>query len=205
MNEYDYIIDAFTQDGDNTNLEVDNLTVGCITSKNNNFSLDSSGNLTVHSITTQSGANVDFNSIYPVGSIYLTVANTSPAVLFGGTWEQIKDKFLLADGDTYHAGNTGGEASHTLTVNEMPAHSHSIGSSGGHNHNQHFMEFRWPTSNYYGTKLVGRPQSMGAQNSNERANTTDGSHTHTPGNTGGGGSHNNMPPYLVVYVWKRTA
>ncbi len=64
MNEYDYIIDAFTQSGNDTNLEVDNLTVGGISSKNNNFSLDSNGNLTVNSITT-SGGGIDFD--YYVG------------------------------------------------------------------------------------------------------------------------------------------
>lgn len=205
MNEYDYIIDAFTKDGDNTNLEVDNLNVGCVTSKDNKFSLDSEGNLIVKSITTESGASLDFNAIYPIGSVYMSVASTSPSVLFGGTWEQIKDCFLLACGDTYSNGETGGEATHTLTVGEMPEHTHSIGSSGGHNHNQYFLEFRWPTANYNGTKLVGRPQSIGAQNTNERMNTTNGAHTHTPSNTGGDGAHNNMPPYLAVYVWKRTA
>lgn len=205
MNEYDYIVDAFTKDGDNTNLEVDNLNVGCVTSKNNKFSLDSEGNLIVKSITTESGAGLDFNAIYPVGSIYMSVAATSPSVLFGGTWEQIKDCFLLACGDTYQNGNQGGEATHTLTEEEMPTHTHVIGSSGGHNHNQYFFEFRWPTSNYYGTKLVGRPVSTGAQNTNEKMNTTNGAHTHTPGNAGGDGAHNNMPPYLAVYVWKRTA
>ena len=55
IEDYDYIIDAFTKQGNNVNLEVDNLNVGCITSKNNTFDLDSAGNLTVNSITTQQG------------------------------------------------------------------------------------------------------------------------------------------------------
>lgn len=72
-----------------------------------------------------------FNLIYPIGSIYLSENSTSPATLFGGTWTQIKDKFLLTAGDTYKAGNTGGSsthkhttAGHTLTTNEMPSHTH---------------------------------------------------------------------------------
>ena len=65
-------------------------------------------------------------SIYPVGAIYMSVSSTSPASLFGGTWEQIQNRFLLAAGDTYAAGKTGGEATHTLTVEEMPAHNHSF-------------------------------------------------------------------------------
>ena len=62
---------------------------------------------------------------YPVGSIYMSVNSTSPASLFGGTWEQLKDRFLLGAGDTYTNGSTGGESTHTLTVDEMPSHTHS--------------------------------------------------------------------------------
>ena len=58
---------------------------------------------------------------HPIGSIYRSVNATNPATLFGGTWEQIKDCFLLSAGDTYAAGSTGGEATHKLTVAEMPA------------------------------------------------------------------------------------
>ena len=209
IEDYDYIIDAFTKQGNNVNLEVDNLNVGCITSKNNTFDLDSAGNLTVNSITTQQGGfptlSQIFDFIYPIGSIYVSVNSTNPGTLMGGTWEQIQDKFLLAAGSIYTAGSTGGEANHGLTANEMPSHTHTISSSGGHNHNQYFLEFRWPTASYSGTKSVGRPQSAGTQNTNERATTTNGAHTHTPGNSGGGVAHNNMPPYLAVYVWKRTA
>ena len=57
---------------------------------------------------------------YPVGSIYMSVNSTSPADLFGGTWEQIKDTFLLAAGDTYSAGSTGGETEGWLTIDEIP-------------------------------------------------------------------------------------
>ena len=67
---------------------------------------------------------------FPIGSIYLSVNSTSPASLFGGTWEKIKDKFLLASGDTYSAGATGGEATHTLTIEEMPSHSHVENEAG---------------------------------------------------------------------------
>ena len=71
------------------------------------------------------------NKIYPVGSIYISVNSTSPASLFGGTWEQLKDRFLLSAGNTYTAGSTGGEANHTLTVDEMPSHSHSTDKNAG--------------------------------------------------------------------------
>jgi hypothetical protein len=67
------------------------------------------------------------NTIYPVGSIYISTVSTSPKVLFGvGEWEQIKDRFLLGAGDTYNAGATGGEASVTLTRAQMPEHNHFL-------------------------------------------------------------------------------
>ena len=77
------------------------------------------------------------NLVYPVGSIYWSSNNTNPASLFGGTWTQIKDKFILAAGDSYTNGATGGAATVTLTVSNMPSHSHSFtpsGTVGSHTH-----------------------------------------------------------------------
>lgn len=69
-----------------------------------------------------------FNLIYPVGSsIYMNVNSTSPSSLFGGTWAQIQDTFLLAAGSTYAASSVGGEAEHKLTTEEMPGHTHERG------------------------------------------------------------------------------
>ena len=73
-------------------------------------------------------------SMHPVGSLYWSSKNESPASKFGGTWTQITDKFILAAGDTYAAGGSGGEATHTLTVAEMPSHDHG-GKTGGPNDN----------------------------------------------------------------------
>lgn len=73
MNEKDYIVNAFTREGDNTNLEVNNLKVGCITSKDNNFELDSARNLTVKSLTAgdvKLASQIVRDLIYPVGFIY---------------------------------------------------------------------------------------------------------------------------------------
>lgn len=119
-------------------------------------------------------------SVYPVGSIYRSTASTSPAELFGGTWERIKDRFLLAAGDTYTAGSTGGEAQHTLTVNEIPSHSHTI-----------------PSLNKW----------LSPEGSGEDMNysVVSNINTQASGSTGGGQAHNNMPPYLAVYIWKRVA
>lgn len=126
-----------------------------------------------------------FDIVYPVGAIYMSVSSTSPAILFGGTWEQIQDRFLLAAGSSYTAGKTGGEATHTLTVSEMPAHSHAIYSGYG--------DIVSNVSDAY------RYQTWG---SSDRGWKTGNLGTNS---IGGGKAHNNMPPYLVVYMWKRTA
>lgn len=127
---------------------------------------------------------INTDLIYPIGAIYLSVSATNPATLFGGKWEQIKDKFLLAAGDTYSNGSTGGEANHILTIEEMPSHKHQIktnnddwnNSAGGGN---------------YGTTHDG-------------ANSWYNTNWYTE-NSGGNAAHNNMPPYLTVYMWKRVA
>ena len=123
--------------------------------------------------------------IYPVGSIYMSVNATSPASLFGGTWEQLKDRFLLAAGDTYAAGSTGGEAEHTLTVDEMPSHTHSplfFGSG----------DVLGINADGYGTVRLKYESGASSTNISTAA-------------TGGSQPHNNMPPYLAVYAWKRIA
>lgn len=125
------------------------------------------------------------NAIYPIGSIYLSVVATNPSQLFGGVWEQIKDRFLLACGDTYQNGATGGEANHILTIAETPTHSHNM-----------------YTANDAGDGTItgggGIVQDRGAPYKTYWA-------TFAMENAGGGQPHNNMPPYLAVYIWKRTA
>ena len=135
------------------------------------------------SILKFSNSNIKISAdlIYPVGSIYMSVNDTNPATLFGGTWEQIKDKFLLSCGDTYANGSTGGEATHTLKIDEMPKHSHII----------------YASNNSSATQSGSYPPKVDTDKaSNWNANTIT--------ETGGSQPHNNMPPYLAVYVWKRT-
>lgn len=122
-------------------------------------------------------------AVYPVGSIYMSVNSTSPATLFGGTWEAIQGKFLLgAYGNTYKAGSTGGEAAHTLTESEIPNHRHII----------------WfPNDGGEQSAEIGYPDAGSKNTYYAEASKTSG--------TGGGAAHNNMPPYLAVYIWKRTA
>lgn len=140
--------------------------------------------------------------IYPVGSIYMSVNSTDPGTLFGGSWTQLKDRFLLSAGDTYKAGSTGGEASHTLTVDEMPKHYHHVpygdpqatsndgayekGTSyNGNAHLSSSNEFigspKYPSDSYYNQISISGKKGTSTQ------------------------SFNIMPPYLTVYMWKRTA
>lgn len=127
-----------------------------------------------------------FEMTYPIGKIiHTTKANNPSTYLGGGTWEQIKDVFLLAAGDTYTAGSTGGEAEHTLTVDEMPSHSHKV----------MFGE-------YDVTHNIGA-QGTYWNNIGIESNTTLGNVTAVA--VGGDQPHNNMPPYKTVYIWERTA
>ena len=126
-------------------------------------------------------ANINFNLIYPVGSIYMSTVNVNPATLFGGTWEQLEDRFLLGAGTTYTAGDTGGEATHTLTVDEMPNHRHSLLVGDGT-----INDYVGGSTAAYGLKSGG--------------STLSGSFLSAEGS---GQAHNNMPPYIVVYMWKR--
>ena len=74
------------------------------------------------------------SKLYPVGSLYISFDSTNPSSLFGGTWVRIKDTFLLANGDTYAPNSTGGSATKTIGVSNMPSHNHSVSSSGSHTH-----------------------------------------------------------------------
>ena len=123
---------------------------------------------------------------YPVGSIYMSANNINPNILFGfGEWEQIEDRFLLAAGPTYLAGTTGGEAEHILTELEMPAHDHEF------DRHQLWRDEQVPPS----TTTQG--EGYGANNK------TLPVYTDSTIATGAGEAHNNMPPYLTVYMWKR--
>lgn len=187
-----YFKDCFTEQDGKINAEFNKVTIKCLNSIDNKFSLDCDGNLSVKSITTSvplevtsSGVTVD--DIYPVGAIYISTNSTNPNLLFGGTWESISDKFLLSSGNTYQAGTTGGEATHTLTFNEMPSHNHSVTHRG-------YFNTSYVDGNTNRQCASALPISSDPENGGYNCSYS-----------GGGQSHNNMPPYLVVYMWKRVA
>lgn len=117
--------------------------------------------------------------LYPVGAIYISVNDVDPTTIFGGVWERVEGKFLLSGGGSsgYEIGSEGGEATHKLTVDEIPAHGHGYKVFG----DEANWNYRWSYSSSginYGT----------------------GGETNS---TGGDKAHNNMPPYLAVNVWYR--
>lgn len=144
-------------------------------------------------------ANTLLEMVYPVGSVYISTKNTSPATFLGGTWTTINGRFLLGLGSNTANTTTaygslaagainrttakelGGEVSHTLTTTEMPKHTHTrivrVGASAG---------------SYYGYP----PSSSNSGTESNQGGVSE---------VGGSGAHNNMPPYIAVYMWERTA
>lgn len=74
------------------------------------------------------------SKLYPIGSVYISFNSADPSTLFGGTWQRLKDTFLLVNGDSYAPNTTGGSATKTIAVSNMPSHNHSVSSSGSHSH-----------------------------------------------------------------------
>lgn len=130
--------------------------------------------------------NLEFNGcIFPIGYIYMSMVDENPAKWFGGTWEKIEERFLLGASSAYPVGSTGGEATHTLTVDEMPKHQHRIWTKAENS----------GTGNYYSyvTEMVkGVYYGTDANQNQVEA-------------TGGGQAHNNMPPYIAVFMWQRVS
>jgi hypothetical protein len=147
------------------------------------------------------------DAVYPIGSLYWSRNETDPSMLFGGTWKRIKNKFILAAGDegtTYAVGKTGGAATVTLKVSEMPGHNHTItvNNGGAHYHKVGIEEASKSTTG--GTWSVVRPYDK-TVNTASWVSNSESEHTHTASaaNTGGGAAHENMPPYVAFYCWER--
>lgn len=126
---------------------------------------------------------------HPVGSYYFSDISTPPSEIFGGTWVQIKDRFILTAGDTYQQGQTGGEATHTLTEAEMPQHCHAFR-----------FKNNWSWNSGTGTGDFVDPSIYKWTSEQTVYNFINMSKQ-----VGGNQPHNNLPPYVVTYCWKRTA
>lgn len=147
---------------------------------------------------SSSGGGVSPLVCYPIGSIYMSINETDPSLLFGGTWEQIQDTFLLASGSSYSAGTTGGSADAVIVSHD---HDPSNGSDYG------FLAYK-QGGNVTRTKVSVTSGTRYAFLGKTGASSADGSDlvfaamTNTTGESGTG---KNLPPYLAVYMWKRTA
>lgn len=150
-------------------------------------------------------ADETLDRTFPVGAIYISMDSADPAELFGGTWEQIEDRFLLGAGSTYSAGSTGGSRDATLV-----SHTHTVSataaSAGSHYHSSRIVNDN-KSGSYTGGSNNGYGYHYGT--SDETSYRSAGTHTHsvsgTAASTGVSGTNKNMPPYIVVNVWKRTA
>lgn len=150
------------------------------------------------SLTVYTNPAIDVNAvkttilqaIFPIGAIYTNVSDsTNPATTFGfGTWERIQGQFILGASATYEAGSTGGEAVHALTEDENGAHRHGITVQG--------KLYNWSNGEQQVTSL--------ATGGSASIPMVTGS-AFTVNSSGKGTPHNNMPPYLAVYMWRRTA
>lgn len=139
---------------------------------------------------------------YPVGAIYMSTNATDPGTLFGGTWERIQGRFLLGASSSHAVGSTGGAESVRLTEEQLPEVNGMIQGGVGTNGNSGTTGigvFRL-TSGVFSTELqCGHgPQSGAAYDEN-------GAYQRVKMKFGGDQPHDNMPPYLSVYIWKRTA
>lgn len=134
------------------------------------------------------------DAIYPVGSIYMSVNDVSPEMLFGGTWEQIEDKFLLASGMNYAAGATGGAASQTIA-----AHKHL--SPIGHRNSMKGMALTGKYGYASGQSFTGEKAVVTSAKDTSSYSDVVAPYT----SEAGGATISTMPPYLAVFVWKRTA
>ena len=152
--------------------------------------------------SSSSTMDPDVDKIYPVGSIYISTSSANPSTFFGGTWEAISGRFLLGANSTYTGGSTGGAATVTLTTSQIPAHTHGSKSLTGT-----LSAYTWATGSSGGIVSKSTPyQNMEMwSGSSIGHNTYTINATHTHDSVGGGTAHENMPPYLAVYIWKRTS
>ena len=143
------------------------------------------------------------SKIYPVGAIYMSEKNASPASLFGGSWSQIKERFLYAAAasGTYAVGNTGGETTHTLDPSELPPVRMKVGVHAG----------GYVGENGTVNSFIRNGSTYGMESSRKSGDTSDRTpELYVPSSLLNSFEclnhpHNNMPPYVCMYMWKRVS
>lgn len=196
------------------------VAVGKVSETDNCFEVSENWDVKVYGMLLSAYIQQFAKTIYPVGSIYMSVNNTNPSAYFGGTWVawgsgRVPVGVNTSDSNFNTVEKTGGASAVTLTASQMPSHTHTFtgssattSSAGAHTHNLQNQKTAWGTS---GGNRVLIDATSGYTAVTNKATTSAGAHTHTVtakgtnSNTGGGGSHSNLQPYITCYMWKRTA
>ena len=194
------------------------VAIGKVSETDNTFEVAENWDVKVYGMLLKEYIQQFAKTMYPVGSIYMSVTSTNPATYFGGTWVawgsgRVPVGINTSDSNFNTVEKTGGASAVTLTASQMPSHTHTFtgsstttNSAGGHTHNIGRDTDGGAGSSRYTVHSAG---TSGAQATSPTSSA--GAHTHslTPkgknANTGGGGSHTNLQPYIVCYMWKRTA
>lgn len=195
------------------------VAVGKVAETDNMFEVSEDWDVKVYGKLLKDYIQSLTSAIYPVGSIYMSVSSTNPSTYFGGTWVawgsgRVPVGINTSDTNFSTVEKTGGASTVTLTTSQMPSHTHTFtgssattNSKGAHTHSLNLTKTTWSGSS--SSRVVVDSGDYTALTN--AATTSNGAHTHTVtakgtnASTGGGGSHTNLQPYIVCYMWKRTA
>ena len=191
------------------------LAIGKVSETDNCFEVSEDWDVKVYGKLLKDYISSIAGSVYPVGSIYMSVNNTNPSAFFGGTWVawgsgRVPVGVNASDANFSTVEKTGGASTVTLTTAQMPSHSHAKGtlaadSGGAHKHNLSLTKSAWGVDNASNKVLVDSTTYTALTN---KATASAGAHAHTiSGSTaaaGSGNAHSNLQPYITCYMWKRT-
>ena len=191
------------------------LAIGKVSETDNCFEVSEDWDVKVYGKLLKDYISSIAGSVYPVGSIYMSVTNTNPSSFFGGTWVawgsgRVPVGVNASDTNFSTVEKTGGASTVTLTTAQMPSHSHAKGtlaadSGGSHKHNLNLTKSGWGIDNASNKVIVDSTTYTALTN---KATASAGAHEHTiSGSTasaGSGNAHSNLQPYITCYMWKRT-
>lgn len=191
------------------------VAVGKVSEVDNAFEVAEDWDVRVYGKLLKDYIQSFIKTMYPVGSIYMSVNNTNPATYFGGTWVawgagRVPVGVNASDSNFSTVEKTGGASTVTLAASQIPSHTHAKGtlataSAGVHTHNLNLTKTTWAGSS--SSRVVVDSTDYTAMTN--KATASAGAHTHTISGstaaTGGGGAHSNLQPYITCYMWKRTA
>ena len=193
------------------------VAIGKVSESDNTFEVAENWDVKVYGMLLKEYIQQFAKTMYPVGSIYMSVTSINPATYFGGTWVawgsgRVPVGINTSDSNFNKAEKTGGASTVALTTAQMPSHTHAKGtlaaaSAGAHTHNLQNQKAPWGLDGGGNRCLVDATSGYTAVTN--KTTTSGGAHTHTiSGSTaaaGSGSAHNNLQPYIVCYMWKRTA